>query len=812
MSAERVHPVLASETAVDVYRGGGAVQPWTGGREAPPPPPPDQKVGRYLAALNRFKWLIALCVLLGGAGGYVATRFVDPEYEVQATIMMETMASGQNGNGGPALSNDMLKAQGWQDMLRSYAIIDPIVNQLALFVEPKRQADSTLFRSFRVAPRMRPGDYLLTITGSRYKLAFQSGIDVESGNLADSIGRPVGFQWQPGVRALAGRKSVAFRVQTPRETSSDLRRKLRLQPTEGSPLIFLNLSGPNSDRTAATLNAWVQQFVSVAKSTKTKNVTSLSRILEGRRQYAAENLAAAEAALQQFQVKTATEPGERQSAIAGIELTTNPAFDAFFRDKILVENYRHDRESIERVLRQAADTGGMTREALLSIPLIATDAAAENLRTALKEQADRESNLRRLQDAFMDENPLVVREKEALANLRRVTVPATTREFLAQLQRREDQLRGNIELSGRDLRGIPARTIEEQRLKRQVEAAVEMYRNLDMEASKARLAEASALADVSVMDSAVAPLKPNRNTAPMIIFGAIVAALGLAVVLAIVIDQFDSRFRYPEQASNDLGLFVLGVVPDLHAKGKRTSMEREAQAVEAFRSIRMNVRYAANPHRPFALTISSPGPNDGKSMTASNLALSFAESGARTLLIDGDLRRGELARTFGVAERPGLVEFLDGAALIAEVLHPVTAHPNLTLMPAGARRRRAPELLATPRLPQLVVQMAAEFDVVIIDSPPLGAGFDAYALATATGNLAVVLRAGATDCKMARAKLEVVDSLPVTVMGAVLNSIALTGPYRYYSYYHEYAAHDAPATERLGRPEPETARLTQEIG
>jgi hypothetical protein len=110
--------------------------------------------------------------------------------------------------------------------------------------------------------------------------------------------------------------------------------------------------------------------------------------------------------------------------------------------------------------------------------------------------------------------------------------------------------------------------------------------------------------------------------------------------------------------------------------------------------------------------------------------------------------------------------------------------------------------------------LRASLDAVIAFRPDLmlvSAGFDAYALATATGNLAVVLRAGSTDCKMARAKLEVVDSLPVTVMGAVLNRIALTGPYRYYSYYQEYAAQDAPGTDSPARTAPEAARLTQEI-
>lgn len=794
MSRNQIQPD-ARETNAEAYQD-APPQDWGGGQETAPAPA-KPKLGRYLAALNRFKWLIVLFLLLGAGGGYAATKFVDPEYEVRATIMLEMGTGTNQGGGGPIQANELLRASGWQDLLRSFAISDPVVNQLALFVEPVRGSDSTVFRSFRVARQMQPGDYVLTITGNSYSLLLKPSYQVEKGALADSIGRPVGFMWQPGAQAFAGRNEIEFRVQTPREASIALIKKLKMTLNDGSSFMLLSLTGENTNRVATTLNAWVEQFVTVATALKKKNVTSYATILEGQRQYAANNLSSAEAALEGFSVRTATEPTERASAIAGVERTTSPAFDAYFNDKVVAENYKKDRESIERLLVNGSESGALTREALLSIPLVAADPAAEDLRAALKEQSDREFNLRRLQETMTDENPKVKTDREALALLRATIVPRAVNGYLSQLRIREGLLRSKIDISGKDLRGIPSRTIEEQRLKRQVEVAAEMYKNLDLEAAKAKLAEAATIPDVSVLDSAVAPLEPTRNTAPAIIFAAIGAALALAIFLAVLLDKVDKRFRYPEQATEEMGLFILGVVPVINARMKRGVADQASQVVEAFRTIRMNVRYAADPARPLTMTITSPGPNDGKSLISSNLALSFAESGARTLLIDGDLRRGELAKTFAVQQRPGLVEYLDGTALIAEVLHPAASHPNLTVMPAGARRKRAPELLATPRLTQLIEQMASEYDVVIIDSPPLGAGFDAYALAAATGNMALVLRAGVTDRQMAAAKMAVVDTLPVRVMGAVLNGIELTGQYQYYSYYQEYAAHDEEPVARI---------------
>lgn len=801
MSGQQIQSLSARDTSAELPQEFAQQGDWEGGGEAQPKGP---SLSRYLAAVSRFKWLIVLLGLVGAGAGWGATRFIDPEYEVSATILLE-QGTGTNadnrGDRGPIQAEELLKASGWQDLLRSYAIADPVVTDLGLFLQPKRVADSTLFRGFRAdQQRLRPGVYHIAIANGRYTLTGIAGLEVDRGVLGDSVGRPLGFQWQPSAQQFAGKKDVEFTVRTPREASELLIRKLKMTLNDGSSFLFLRMTGEDAQRSAATLNAWVEQFVAVATALKKKNISSQAMILEGQQQNAAEQLTSAENALESFRVRTVTQPSERQTIQPGLELTNSPVFENYFKDKIQADAYTRDRSSLERILNQARAGTAISAEAVLSVPIAASDPAAENLRKVLAEQVERENSLRKLRETYTDEARQVIDEQAALSNVRNTLVPAALRSYVAQLSLREQTLNSDIDKSSKDLRGIPSRTIEEQRLKRNVEVSAEMYRNLNLKAAEAKLAEAATIPDVSILSPAVPPLKPTRNTAPVIILGAIAAALALGVVLAILLDQVDKRFRYPEQATDDLGLFVLGVVPVIDTRTKRRQADQAAQVVEAFRTIRMNVRYAADPTRPLCMTITSPGPNDGKSLISANLALSFAEAGARTLLIDGDIRRGELAKTFGVQSRPGLVEYLDGTALIAEVLQPTASHPNLTIMPGGARRRRAPELLATPRLNQLINQMTGEYDVVIVDSPPLGAGFDAYALATATGNLALVLRAGITDRKMAKAKMAVVDTLPVRVMGGILNGIQLTGVYEYYSYYRDYAAHDE---------EPE--RLEQEV-
>ena len=798
MSGNHIQSVVSRDASVDMLPEAGPPADWGGGQEAPQAPA-GPKIGRYLSALNRFKWLIVLFVLIGAGGGYAATRFISPEYEVESNVIlkMQTGASGGDAS-GPIQAPELLAASGWKDLLRSYRIADPVVIDLALFVSPSNSADSSLFNSFRVEPqRLIPGTYVLAINGGNYVLSIKPGVEVERGAVGDSIGRTRGFQWQPDARRLAGKKEVEFHVQTPREASNDLIRRLDMQLAENSPYLFLKLTGDDADRTAATLNAWVDRFVSEATALKKSRVTSLATILEGQREFAAGELAAAEQALVSFRTHVVTLPNERQSVQPGIEMTTVPVIDKYFQQKSELAAIQRDRQALQRIADQSKANGEISREAVLSIPSVTIDPAAINLRNALNEEIERENKLRKARESYTEINKEVTIPLAELNQFRRDVIPRLVNAYLAQLQIKENMLSSLIASGSRELQAIPGRTVEELRLGRQVDVSAEMYRDLDLATQRARLAEAQTIPDVEVLDSARAPLKPTRNTAPVIILGSVAAALGLAIFLAILLDQTDKRFRYPEQATEDLGLFILSVVPTTKERSRQPDADNAAQVVESFRTIRMNVRYAADPNRPLMMTITSPGPGDGKSLISSNLALSFAEAGSRVLLVDGDIRRGGLAKTFKTSARPGLVEYLDGTALIAEVLHPTESHPNLTLMPAGARRRRAPELLATPRLTQLLTQMAGEYDVVIVDSPPLGAGFDAYQLATATGNMALVMRVGITDRKMAAAKMAIVDTLPVRVMGGILNGIKLSGLYQYYSYDQDYTAYDEEQPARL---------------
>lgn len=778
------------------YRGDAGEGDHSGGGE----------LGRVLSALNRFKWLVLAVLAVGSAGGVMATRLLTPEFQVQSTVLL-TGAQGGSQARGPLRDDALLDAQGWIDLLKSYSIADSVVMQLALYLEPEKAADSVVFRGFQLNRRQfYPGQYTLEIAGPRYTLRDNIGIINETGVVGDSIGRQrAGFLWRPSKAVLGDSRTIEFRVRTPRETSNGILQRLDVQLAQGSNLILLGLSGTPQQKPAETLNAWGEQFVRIAADLKTARLSQFVRILSAQRAEAEQRLRAAEMALTQFRVNTVALPSEglaMKPGLSGIAMR-EPVFDQYFKDRYDLQTVQRDRQALERAAA-GVTADNVPVEAILTIPTVASDPGAVTLRESLAELVKRQAELRVLRERFTDSMKVVKDALYGMQQLQTRTIPQHLAAFRAELAKREATMTGTIAKATSELQGIPARSIQQEAYRRELDNATQLYLSLQARSADAELSEKSAIPDVRILDQAVMPLEPSKNTAPRIILLAIAGSLGLGVGLAFLLDRLDRRFRYPTQATRDLALQILGVVPVVE-QGRRASAEKVANVVEAFRSLRMNVRYACMPSQKVTLAITSPGPGDGKSLVASNLALSFAEGGWRTVLVDADLRRGFLNETFELPATPGLIEYLEGTSPLDDVLNP-THHANLTVIAGGTRHRRAPELLATPRMQELVATLARSFDAIIIDTPPLGAGTDAYAIATATTHVAIVLRGGMTDVKMAKAKMETLDRLPVSVIGAILNGVQTDdGIYQYYSYDPHYAL--AAVEDREEPEEAEVARI-----
>jgi len=794
----RVTPFEPAPELLDSNRFGAASGYNAWNAAAPAGEPEGIAWARYFDVLKRHIILIALVVMAGSALGVYAARRVKPVYNVQTTIWINAGSSQQTG--GPIRSQELLPQTSWVELLKSFAIVEPVVRQLNLNFFYKDPRDSVLFREFSAGPSPRAGSYILRVSpdARSYVLSTASnGFTLERGTPGDSIGRKLGLLWAPEARLLRPGRMVAFSVTTLRNASGGLLGQMRTSLPEDGQFLTIALSGTDPQRTTKVVTALAAQFVRSATDLKKHHLLEFKKTLADQLAVAEGELRTSEAALQQFRASTITLPSGGSPLVAG-QTGRDPTVSGYFLQRETLDDVRIQRTAVERILADAT-AGVINPEAFLQLPSVLN--STPQLRLAIDELSSRQAALRSEQQYLTDANPRIKQLQETVRILQSQTIPQLTRGVLQALRAREAELSARMDSRASELRGIPSREIDEMRLVRQVAASENLYTSLKARYEEVSLSEAQATPDLSVLDSAAVPLRPSSNSAPRLLLAAILASIAFAFGIALVRDRMDRRFRYPEDATRELGLSIAGTVPQFKSDRRgELRIDTLSQAIESFRTLRLAIRYDFPGEDQITLSVSSPGPGDGKSLVSSNLALAFASAGHRTLLIDGDIRCGTQNRTFNVPVCPGLVEYLDSEASVEAVVKK-TGSENLFLLPCGSRRNRSPGRLLSEQMSLLVQSARQQFEVVIIDSPPFIAGVDAFALGAVAGSMLVVLRPSVSDRKLAAAKLEIVDRLPIRVLGAVLNGVPDGGMYRYYGSDYYYAGEGAKESpENLATP------------
>ncbi len=730
---------------------------------------------RYASALVRFRWLFVLALLVAGGASYWVWYYTPVQYTATGSLWIDS-ESGLGGR-GPIQAEGLLETTGWIRLLQTYAVLDTVVVHEGLYLNAPGEYRAA-FSTFVPHETLWPGEFELRVGpgGEEFELVTEAGATLEQGLLAEGVGRSLRYDWTPPPGSLPAGATVPFSVQTPRERARELGGQLRTRMDQQGNFLEIYLDGTNSRQITSVVNALMDRHVAVAAELKRARLDETLVILEDQLRFTEAELAQAERSLEEFRVRTISLPSDRGAPIsAGLAMTRDPVFDSFFQMRVELEEIRRDRARLQAALDQIAATGEVRIETLELIP--AAGRSSELLRI-LADLVDARSELRALTDRYSSEYPAVRDVLTQIQSIEQDAIPRVVRGIIAELEMQERDVGVRVSDFSVELQAIPPRTIEEGRLARAVNITEDIYNNLRSRVEQARLAAVSAIPDVRVLDRAQVPQTPvgdDRLRLALMIFA---GCLGAAVGGAILLDRTDAKFRYATDVSRDIGLDILGSIPRIHGKRGKQGVLNAAQALEAFRELRIHVGFAYGSAGPITLAISSPAAGEGKSLIASNLAVAFAEVGRRTLLIDGDTRRGDAHRLFGLDQSPGLVDYLKERA--GQEIIQKTAHDGLDFIGCGARGISTPELLASPQMARFVGTLKRTYDVIIVDCPPLAAGGDALILSTLMGNLAVVIRTGSTEKRLAHAKLDQLASLPIRILGAVLNDVDPTDGYHYY--------------------------------
>lgn len=302
-----------------------------------------------------------------------------------------------------------------------------------------------------------------------------------------------------------------------------------------------------------------------------------------------------------------------------------------------------------------------------------------------------------------------------------------------------------------------------------------------------------------------APITPRRMQS---IFMAALIGLGIGLGLVFGLEFIDDSIRYPEDVSRNLSLEFLGVIPAANwdPQDLRTHMisniDQKSGLAEAYRNVRSALLVAAKERGVRTFVVTSAVPKEGKTTTSLNLSVSLAQAGLRVLLVDGDMRRGELHKFFGLEGGRGLSDVLVGQAKPESVIQR-TGINNLDLVATGPFPPNPAELMLRGEFNSFVDYARRTYDRIIFDCPPIMAVSESAILAAQVDGVVMVVWAGQTSRRLAQMSLQIIRQRGGHLLGCVLNNLEFGRVgYYYYSTYYGYYDYDY----RYDRPEGQPAK------
>jgi len=355
----------------------------------------------------------------------------------------------------------------------------------------------------------------------------------------------------------------------------------------------------------------------------------------------------------------------------------------------------------------------------------------------------------------------------------------------------------------RELNKLPGKSLELARLAREAQVNNNIFMMLREKYEENRIAEAGQIGSVRIIDRAKPPKYPIKPKKKMNLLLGIIVGLGLGVGVTFVREYLDTSFKTIEDVERE-NFAVLGSIPFIHSQKDKHQPDQndgdirqiEARLVthfapkspvsEAYRTLRTNIQYSKADQPVKTVLVTSSGPGEGKSTSVANLAITFAQVGAKTLLVDSDLRRPVLHAIFDFPKSDGLTNVLVGKSSLKDAIKK-TRTENLFLITSGTLPPNPSELLASKKMEEFIQDVGGQYDIVLFDTPPVIAVTDAAVLSRKLDGTLLVVKSGETGRDALLRSRILLDNVKATILGVLVNGVNIDQMYgSYYYYYHYY--------------------------
>lgn len=432
--------------------------------------------------------------------------------------------------------------------------------------------------------------------------------------------------------------------------------------------------------------------------------------------------------------------------------------------------------------------------ALESLPEVAHDANITALRQKVMEA---QLDLDQLQVRYGPEYPKVQEAKDKVSSLKEALSGEEKRVVNASLNdykivtATEENLITLLGDSKKESFEVNKKEMDYKRLARDEENNERLYELVLKRLKDIDLSGINTANNVYKLDAALVPRAPIKPRVPsQIALGAILGLLG-GLALAFFLEYQDSTIATQEEVERILGLGMLGLLPTIKAGPNADTATRDvfvqtspkSSAAECSRIIRTNLNFLSTEKPLKRILVTSAGPQEGKTTSLVSVAITMAQAGQRVLLVDTDLRRPRLHRSFKLSNDAGLTTLIAEGGKAADLVQQ-TEVPNLFVLTSGPVPPNPAELLHTDRFKEILGELGQRYERVLLDSPPVGAVSDALVLSGVVDGVVLVIKAFQSDRGLCRQTLRALRDVKANVLGCVLNNVDLDK--KQYGYYQGY--------------------------
>jgi polysaccharide biosynthesis transport protein len=779
-----------------------------------------------LDAVRRSRLLLMSCVILCVALGAAYTLYATPVYEATAVVRFEAEHLDLPELVQLPYTENLINTE--LEVLKGRSAAVAVVDSLGLrarLLAPRHSQVSQFFATLRVSPVADTQTLVLRSRGSgvfavsRSDSARAMGF-IHVGDTARFAG--VLLELAPAAKDLP---QLKLHIDSRESTVSGFASSVELsRPTRDADLIAIRVRNSDPVRAAAAANIIATNLIEERNRARSGRNSAAVAFLKQQDDSLGRQLRAAEESLRSYQQREHVIDVPQQ---ASAEVTRLAKLQAD------LAGVRAERDAYASLVTQLKrDTSGRPvggepiSKKLMGFPTLLANQSASTLLGALAQLESERSQLlihRTPEDS--DVQVLTARIHDMESQLQ-----GLSESYLQSLSAQVTALDGESRKFSSQLDALPEKELQTARRQRDAKVLNDLWVLVQTRLKEAQMTGAGGDPTVRIADAAITPSDPVRprpmlNFALSLVLGGL---LGLSVVLAR--DFSDRSVRSRADALSAIGIPVLGAFPRLRVQRaarvalrpivggtpsrQNPAVERErrrtaggiasllvtepgasAAYVESFNQLFVNLALAHQEHPIKVMVFTSALPGEGKSLSAINYALVGASRGLRVLLIDADLRCGVVSTVLGIRQTPGFAEVLAGKATFEEAAHSFSpgVPRSLVVLPSGALPKNPGRILTIERVRYLLGTLTADFDLVVIDTPPINLLADAALLGSAADAVMLVVRVGHTQVDDLRYAMHQLETTGAPVIGTLLNDIDLRrnadddGSYRYIAEAARYS-------------------------